>query len=187
VTDCLLAVDLFSDFAFEGGNRLLDSMVRRRAGIAGAIAAARDERLPIVFANDTHGTWDGDAGSLVSRALDGPGGDVLGDLVPRDGDAFLVKPRYSAFDLTPLPLVLDTLGIERILIMGTATEVCVAQTAIDARERGYKVTVVTDACATGDPEAERIALEYLERVSGTYLAATVPDALALAPAGRSGP
>lgn len=50
------------------------------------------------------------------------------------------------------------------------TEGCVAQTAIAAREAGYKVTVVTSACATIDEAVERIALDYLDRVVGVQLA-----------------
>jgi hypothetical protein len=42
--------------------------------------------------------------------------------------------------------------------------------AIDARERHFQVTVLRDACATVDPVNERIALDYLERVTGTVIA-----------------
>ena len=43
---------------------------------------------------------------------------------------------------------------------------CVAQTAIAARERGLKVSVLVDACADIDEDNARIALAYLERVVG---------------------
>jgi nicotinamidase-related amidase len=38
-----------------------------------------------------------------------------------------------------------------------------------ARELGFKVTVLADCCATLDPELERIALTYLERVVGSHV------------------
>jgi nicotinamidase-related amidase len=174
MTDCLLAVDLFSDFAHEDGGKLLASLRRRRAGFSRALEEARSRALPLVYANDTHGAWNGDAGALVARALAGPGGDLLAEWVPRCDDAFVVKPRYSAFDLTPLPLVLQELDVDRILLLGTATEMCVAQTAIDARERGLLVTVVTSACATVSEDDERIALAYLERVVGVRLSSNLP-------------
>ena len=87
----------------------------------------------------------------------------------------MIKPRYSAFDSTPLALILRELGIERIVLAGMTTEGCVAQTAIAGKEEGYKVTVVPPACATIHPELESIALAYLERVVGVRLA-DVPDA-----------
>ena len=46
---------------------------------------------------------------------------------------------------------------------------CVAQTAIHAREHGLKVTVLRDACADIDPDAAEIALEYLVRVTGSFV------------------
>lgn len=176
MTRCLLAVDLFSDFAHEDGERLLSSFRERRDGIVGAVCGARERSLPIVYANDTYGIWDGDAGAVVRRALEGPASGDLRRLAPRDGDSFVIKPRYSAFDLTPLELVLDQLGVRHVLLMGMVTEMCVAQTAIEARQRELEVTVVTDACATVDERNEETALRYLEAVTGTKLAATFADA-----------
>jgi nicotinamidase-related amidase len=77
--------------------------------------------------------------------------------------------RYSSFDHTPLVLILRELEVERLLLAGMATEACVVQTAIDARENGFKVTVLTDACATNDAQLEQIALRYLEGVVGARL------------------
>jgi len=62
------------------------------------------------------------------------------------------------------------LAIERLVLAGMTAEGCVAQTAIAGGEKGFKVTVVPSACATIDPELERIALAYLERVVGVQLA-----------------
>jgi nicotinamidase-related amidase len=125
--------------------------------------------VPVVYANDNWGVWDSDARSLVAEAERGPAGDLVAGIAPADGDRFVVKPRYSAFRSTPLRLILDELGAERLLLAGTATEMCVAQTAIDARESGYKVTVVADACSSVDERNEQLALDYLERVVGVRL------------------
>jgi nicotinamidase-related amidase len=137
-----------------------------------------NERFPIVYANDNFGRWDGNAPRLVAQALAGRGGDVLGSIAPRACDRFVVKPRYSAFDQTALELILRQSRIERLLIAGAATERCVAQTAIDGREIGFKITIVTDACATADARLERLSLEYLEKVVGAQLdRAAPPDVL----------
>jgi len=50
-----------------------------------------------------------------------------------------------------------------------STEGCVAQTTIDARELGFKVSVLADACATVDERIEQVALEYLESVAGAFV------------------
>ena len=175
MNDCLLIVDVFNDFEHEDGERLLQSLRGRSQGFARALADARSSSVPVVYANDSFGVWDGDARALVERALAGPAGDALRPLTPADGDALILKPRYSAFDLTPLPLVLAELDADRLLLMGMATEMCVTQTAIDARERGFRVTVITGACATVDERLEKVALEYLVEVTGTMLASTMGD------------
>ena len=69
--DCVLAVDLFSDCSHEDGDRLLESLRERAAGLTHAIEVARDRSLPVIYANDTFGIWNGDAKGLVRRALTG--------------------------------------------------------------------------------------------------------------------
>jgi nicotinamidase-related amidase len=168
-TETLLPLDVISDFEHEDGDRLLASLRDRADAITSALAHARDNGIPVVYVNDAGGRWDGDAPAHVAAALAGAGGDVLRDLVPAGGDRFLFKAAYSAFNGTALPWLLGELGTERVIIAGAATEMCVAQTAIDARERGLQVTVLADACARVDARNERIALDYLENVTGTVV------------------
>jgi len=160
-------------FDHEDGDSLLASFRERLPGMRETLAAARAARLPVLYVNDMQGRWDGDAPGFVRAALERPGGDVVSALAPRPGEAFVFKPRYSAFDHTPLVLLLRELEVERLLLMGGATEACIVQSGIDARELGFKVTIVAGACATLDAELERLSLRYAEEVAGMYV---VPDA-----------
>jgi len=170
VKDALLVVDVIQEFRHEGAEGLLAAFRERHGALLAAIEDARRRGLPVVYANDNFGTWDGDASSLVRRAVEqGRAGQLVKAIAPRDGDRFVVKPRYSAFDHTPLELLLRELGVERVLLAGTATEMCVIQTAIDAREEGFKVTILADACASADEQMERLALEYAERIVGAFV------------------
>jgi nicotinamidase-related amidase len=170
VKDALLLVDVIQDFRHDGGDALLESFRERHAGLVGAIEHAHGAGIPVVYANDNHGVWDGDASTLVRRAIEeGRAPELVQAVAPREGDRFVVKPRYSAFDHTPLELVLRELDVERIRLAGAATEMCVIQTAIDAREEGFKVTILADACATTDERMERLALEYAERIVGAFV------------------
>jgi nicotinamidase-related amidase len=176
VRDVLVVVDVLDDFGHADGDRLLASFRARRAGLRDALDFARATARPVVYANDAHGRWDADRAAIVRAALDGKGGAEVADLVPRDGEALLLKPRYSAFDHTALELLLGELGAERLLLAGSTTEGCVVQTGIHARELGFKVTIITPACATIDEETELVALRYAEVVAGMRLAAEVPAA-----------
>jgi nicotinamidase-related amidase len=169
VRDALLLVDVVNDFEHEDGERLLESFRARHGGFVDALGRARAEQLTVVYANDSFGDWRGDGPALVRRALEGRGGELVQAIAPGQNDGFVVKPRYSAFDHTPLALILQEREIERLLVGGMSTEGCVAQTAIDARERDFKVSVLAAACATVDERVEQVALEYLEQVVGVFV------------------
>ena len=164
--DAVLVVDVLNDFGHEDGMKLLASFRERAPAMAESIRSARASGIPVVYVNDDHDRWDSDAPRLARDAAGGKGGDVVAALLPRPGDAVLLKHRYSAFDHTSLEILLESLRIERILLVGGATEGCIVQTAIDAREHGLKASIIADACATTDPALEAVALRYAEQVGG---------------------
>jgi nicotinamidase-related amidase len=164
--DALLVVDVFNDFDHDDGDKLLGSFRERTPHMAEALQAARRAKVPVVYVNEEGGRWRSDAARVVQSALQGKGGDLVEGLVPGESDAVILKHRYSAFDHTPLEILLELREVERIVLIGSATEGCVVQTAIDARELGLKVTILEDACATTGSELEEIALRYAARVGG---------------------
>jgi nicotinamidase-related amidase len=169
-SDALLLVDVLADFGHDDGGELFAAFRRSAPALADAIAEARAASIPVVYANDDFGTWAGDRHAVLAEARRrAPEPGVLDAVAPRDGDAFLTKPRYSAFDHTPLDLLLEERGTRRLLLAGTATEMCVAQTAIDAREAGYQATVLVRACASVNDANARLALEYIERIARARL------------------
>jgi nicotinamidase-related amidase len=150
---------------------LLASFRERGATIARAIAEARDAGVPLIYVNDDRDRWDSDAPALACEAGDGPGGDVIRQLLPQEGDHVLLKHRYSAFDHTALDLLLASLHVARVVLVGAATEGCVVQTALDAREHGLKASILADACASADARLEATALRYAEAVGGIRVCA----------------
>jgi nicotinamidase-related amidase len=159
-------VDVFNDFDHEDGANLLASFRDRAEAMRRTIDAARAADVPIVYANDERGRWTSDAPRLVRDARHADAGDLLEPLLPHADEAVVLKHRYSAFDHTALELLLEALDIRRVVLVGAATEGCVVQTAIDAREHGLRASIVADACATTDPELEAIALRYATLVGG---------------------
>jgi nicotinamidase-related amidase len=169
MNDVLLVIDVFNDFGHKEGERLYASFAKRFDSLRMALERARNESVPIVYVNDHHGDWTADRQRLVERAIDGKAGRRMQALVPLDSEPLLVKARYSAFDHTPLDLLLDELNAERLLLVGGSTEGCIVQSGIYAREHGYKVTILTAACVTADEQREQTALAYAESVAGIVL------------------
>jgi nicotinamidase-related amidase len=161
-------IDVLNDFGHEDGPRLLASFRERLPAARDALSRARAAAVPVVYVND-HSSWASDRTTLVRQALEGPGGDAVAALVPLDDEPLLLKARYSAFDHTSLELLLGELSADRLLLMGGSTEGCIVQTGIQGRELGFKVTILTSACSTVDPEREQVALRYAEVVAGIRL------------------
>ena len=169
--NALLLVDVIKDFRHEDGDRLLASYRERHGALVDAIAQARASGRPVVYANDNGGAWESDAPGLVRSAVEeGKAGELVAAVAPQPGDPFVLKPRYSAFDATPLESILrEELDADELLVAGSATELCVFQTVTDALRLGFGVTVRADACASVDEADERLALDYLERVLGVEI------------------
>jgi nicotinamidase-related amidase len=56
----------------------------------------------------------------------------------------------------------QTAGIERVLLCGIETHVCVQQTALDLLSAGYRVYVAADAVATRHAEDHSWALQRMQ-------------------------
>jgi nicotinamidase-related amidase len=64
---------------------------------------------------------------------------------PLDSDYILQKQRGSAFEKTSLNELLNSQGVQELIITGLVTHGCVKATCLDAVKLGYAVTLVSDA------------------------------------------
>lgn len=73
---------------------------------------------------------------------------VLPDMKPLDTEIVLPKTSSSVFQSTVIDYVLRNMGIKQLVLCGCVTDQCVEHAVRDACDKGYLVTLVTDACAT---------------------------------------
>jgi biuret amidohydrolase len=71
------------------------------------------------------------------------------------------KKRLSAFYPTDLDFLLRNLGTQRVVIIGCMADCCVLNSAFDASNLGYRVTVLADLVRGTDPELEEAALKIV--------------------------
>ena len=109
---------------------------------------------------------------------------VWSELWIEPGDVEMVKKRYSAFiqGSSGLEAHLRGRGIDTLLIAGTATNVCCESTARDAMMLNFKVTMVSDACATFSDEEHHASLSGFYATFGDVQ--TVMQAIAALERGR---
>jgi len=80
---------------------------------------------------------------------------------PSPGETVIVKRSVSAFAGTDLAPHLQGRGIDTIVLCGFATHMVVIGTARDAADRGYRVIVLEDCCASGGVDRHTAALENI--------------------------
>lgn len=151
----LVVIDVQNDFcpggalAVAGGDEVVAPCNR-------LLAQFRQHGDPFMFTRDWHpadhcsfqtrgGPWpvhcvQGTRGAAFHPALDVPPDAVIFDKAwMPDSEDFSGKTSSELFSH------LAQLGVQRVILVGLATEYCVRETALDARNEGFEVEVVLDA------------------------------------------
>jgi len=179
------------------GRRVLDNVLR-------VLAAARERRVRTVFLRhysmptELAGVyqlrqakvWQRKAHASETRPLIAhgtPGFELARELEPRASEAVLDKITMSAFEGTPLDIVLRDCGVRTYLIVGVALEVGIEPTVRHSADLGYVPVVVRDACGAGDAAAGERSLESLSFAGDAILADTEEVVATLAGASPADP
>jgi nicotinamidase-related amidase len=159
------------------------------ANVLRLLAAAREQRVRTVFLRHYFmptalagvyqlrqaKIWQGAARAADTRPLiphGAPGFELVPELEPREGEAVMDKITMSAFEGTPLDIVLRDCGVRAYLIAGVALEVGIEPTVRHSADLGYVPVVVRDACGAGDEAAAQRSLEALEFAGDALIADT---------------
>jgi ureidoacrylate peracid hydrolase len=171
----LLVIDMQHGFLDEGaalevpkGRAVLPNVVR-------LVEACRETGIPVIFTEFVYATTipclrgdpfgiehlpgaPGEAtgyGHPSRNCLIGPGAGIgaesaatVGELSPREDELVIQGHTYDKFYGTPLDLALHSQNIDRLILTGVTTDVCVNATLIAASTRNYRVTAASDAMAT---------------------------------------
>jgi nicotinamidase-related amidase len=94
------------------------------------------------------------------------GHQILDVLQPSPSELVLDKNSSGAFNSSPLDQHLHSLGIQNLVLCGSATTHCVANTGRGAADRGYNVMLVDDACIDPSEDAHAITMRSFGRSLG---------------------
>jgi nicotinamidase-related amidase len=161
----LIIIDMIGPMQFEGAAELSGSL----AGVGEVIRKLRDDahvaQVPVIYVNDNFGEWHSEASRLVERAEEAGGvGQSLAHLLrPASEDFFIIKPQFSGFYATNLPVLLPKLGVSRLILTGVAADICVLFTAGDAHMRDYDLWAPENALVARTTERKRWALEIMRQ------------------------
>jgi nicotinamidase-related amidase len=76
-------------------------------------------------------------------------------LTPQPGDDITVKRKSSAFHDTDFDEKLKRAGVDHLIVTGMQSEYCVTSAIRGGYERGYEITLVSDAHSTGDTKVAK--------------------------------
>jgi nicotinamidase-related amidase len=102
-----------------------------------------------------------------SLLRDSPGFELVAELAPTPDELVLDKITMSAFEGTPLGIVLRDCGIDAFAVAGIAMEVGIEPTVRHALDLGYFPVIVTDACGAGNTDAAARSLATLAFAGGS--------------------
>jgi len=122
----LVILDMITEMDFAGAAPMRREVGEAAATIVKLREAADKARVPVIYVNDNFGEWHSERNRLVERALaSGDRHDFIAKLAPRDDDYFIIKPQFSGFYATNLPVLLPKLGVDRLVLTGISADICV--------------------------------------------------------------
>ena len=169
----LILVDVTNSFFLEGMPNHYPAAAAALEPIRRLLERARERGRLVVHAVERHypGFDDYEWRKLPRHHFEGdPDQRVFAGFEPRAGEVTIFKRRYSAFFATDLALFLHEQRIERVILAGVKTNVCIRATAQDAFANGFDVVVPREATNSNRPHLAEASLEDIDR----YLGQVVP-------------
>jgi nicotinamidase/pyrazinamidase len=153
VREALLLIDIQNDFipggalAVPGGDEILGRVNELiDSGRFDVVVATRDWHPP------DHNSFQAQGGPWPPHCVQGTEGAEIHASIPRERIDHVVDAGYepalegySGFERTDLERILREAEIERVTVVGLATDYCVRSTALDALREGFEVEIDTEA------------------------------------------
>jgi len=139
------------------------------ANVRSVLEAARTRQIPIfhnrivVYPNAEIGGSNAPIFQMLgpeSLKVGGWGAAIVDEITPVEGEIVLDRIRMNAFGGTSLDIMLRNLKVTDVIVVGVWTNMAVEHTIRDAADRGYHVTVVSDATSSINADWQQAALGY---------------------------
>lgn len=178
----LILVDVINDFFDPKGPNYYDHVTDTLDPLHELLNQARESGNMVAHAVERHrnGVHDAEQPKLPVHCLEGsfaanffPGFEP----VDRDGELVVGKRRYSSFFATDLALALHEQRVERIVVAGVKTNVCIRATCQDGFAHGFDVVLPREATNSNRRHLEEASAEDISRYFGTVT--SVADTITL--------
>lgn len=145
----LLLIDIQNDYfpSFEGAKWALSGTELAAENAAQLLSLFRDKSLPVIHVRHEFPTQEAPFFTPNSD-----GAKIHSSVAPIDGEPVVLKSEINSFKGTELDAVLKQKGVERLVIVGAMSHMCIDAVVRAAADLGYECHLAHDACATLDLE-----------------------------------
>lgn len=167
----LMLIDVINDFFDPSCRNYHPSYDQVLTNIKGMLGVARQAGAPVIHCMEGHrpGTDFEHRKLPVHNILGGHDAEPAAGIEIRDGEVVVRKRRYSAFFGTDLDLLLRERGIDRIVMVGVKSHVCIRATIQDAFAYGYDVALVRECTGSNHKHLHEASLEDIQRYMGSVI------------------
>ncbi|OLC18074.1 MAG: hypothetical protein AUH29_00100 [Candidatus Rokubacteria bacterium 13_1_40CM_69_27] len=157
----VIVIDAQQEYFAPVGRMVLPDGPRAVKQIARVLEWARRRELPVFHI--VHESY------RPGATIFAPGSPALAihpDATPVAGEPVITKHLPGSFTSTPLEQALRERGVERLIVTGFMTQMCVDTTTREAAHRGFQVTVLADATAAMDvrgPDGQVVPHDQVHR------------------------
>jgi nicotinamidase-related amidase len=165
----LILIDIQYDYFTGGANQLVDS---DKASIQAknVLQYFRKLRKPVIHIQHISKS------KTASFFIEGTRGcEIHESIAPVEGEKLILKHFPNAFRETNLHEYLSSIEVTELIICGMMTHICVDSSVRAAKDLGYTVQLVGNACATKDLKwnnqiitAESVHSSFLSALNGTF-------------------
>ncbi len=177
MANAVLVIDMLRGFMEEGYPLSLGAGARVIIpGIQKLLERELARGSKVFFICDNHDPEDLEFKMFPPHCIEGTKeAEVIPEMSAYPGEV-IPKKRYSGFYGTKLEDKLQQLKLEKLVVCGVLTNICVMHTTADARNRDYEVEIPVECVASPDEAAHRFALEHMDKVLGARLVREVNHA-----------
>lgn len=157
----IVATDLQNDI-LEGGALACGRIHLILPQLKKLFAKARQMGVPVIYVCDRHYKNDPELQLWNNHMMAGSYGvQIIDEVSPMPGDSIVYKNRFNGFVNSTLDKTLRQMQINTVIMTGWRSDVCVAQTAIEAFYRGYRVAVADDGVNSTTEAEHRQGMKLL--------------------------
>lgn len=160
----LLIIDIQNDY-FDGGAYPLSGSLAASLNAQKLLSNFRSNALPVVHIQ--HIALQSGASFFLPNTK---GAGIHKNVTPLQTEKIITKHYPNSFRETDLLAHLKSQNITQLVVCGMMTHMCVDATVRAAKDYGFNITVISDACATRKLEIQGQSVEASE-VQKSFLAA----------------